>query len=894
MLKLKREGKELKTDNYDSDMYICTTNIKFPKNEVVDKIYIYLESNSEIYFQDIYSYLRDYYNVSSFNRRNLMHLLLEEFNVSNSGRVYLKKSHSNRETNIANFNSFIQLRDSVLNLRYFSSIESDKSSIDGMLLELKNSLSIESGDIDENNHLIKKAFEQYIKFSVSNNLSMYLNKLNKSKVEEIYNYILDEEGIKVRIRTCIENMHDDFSEILLERLLSPKDFYAFNKPLGTRISDLSRSEVEELVELASKNNEYVSLLTVIDNPAKESIVLAFLNAIEEKSSPEKINIIIQRGQGKTLEEIGAVNDVTRERIRQIEKKFVEGFINSINSKLKKHLFNLLRIIVKNPIYVSYKELEMLMGDYAFAFLNIFTSKYALERNIGNLQIYEEIGVVNLSSTDWYLEVNKKVNLLNRIMTKQEMDAFVYNLKRDLELANVSLPEDAFYKIISNHYRVFGKVYSTENLTIVDQYRLVISEYYKTGIHIYDDESLMDFRKKHFLIFENPEIFEKENRAISARISDIAIQIDRGTYSIEENTPDLPNDIAFKIKDYIVEGSSIILTQRVFNQFEEELVENGVKNRYMLHAMLKRQFGDEFYFKRDFISKKGPGYKVIDELEKYLNQHKGIISVDKLNELFPSTSSVTVLTYLSNSFDYIPNFNREWINIRDIECSNEEVEILRNIMKQLLKSKEIITAKHIAEESGLKLNNFFKRNNIEYPFFLFGILKSMFREEFKFERPFIADLNTVITKGPERLKEFIDGFDQITISEITEYNREHDLKLYSILEFIRSINKEFLRVDEDLLMSIKALAITEDILSSVRYIVNKLLKEREAINLKKLKMSSLPDARYPWNKYLMASIIETFLNDFEVINTTSNYFSTEFIVVKRNNDQDRKSLIERYS
>lgn len=887
-------GKDLKTDNYDSEFYICTTNIKFPMNEVVEKIHSYVKNNSETYFQDVYSYLREYYDVSSFNRRNLMRLIVEEFNVSNSGKISIKQPFPSRKTNRESFNSFEQLRDSVLNLKYYSSVEPDKSNVNKMLLELKNSLSIDSTEIDEENLLIKKAFGQYIKFAVSNNLSMYLNKLNKTKVQELYNHLLEEEKIKTDIRTCIENMHDDYREALLDRLLNPSDFYAFDKPTGTRISDLSKSEIKALTELASKNYEYALLLLEFDKSANESLVSAFTNAIREKTSDEKIGILILRGQGKTLDEIGIKNDVSRERIRQIEKKIVGGFINSINSKLKKHFFSLLKIVVKNPIYVSYLELQRLMGDYAFAFLNIFTSKYALERELRKLLTYEDINVLNLSNIDWYSEIEKKVILLDSIVTKEKINAFVLSFKRDLELANVNLPEEAFLKIILNRYRAFGNVYSTENLTVIDQYRLVIDEYFKNGIHIYSNESLTEFRRKHFLIFENPEIFDKENRAISARIFDVAIQIDRGTYCLEGNTPDLSNELASRIKKYIVEGPSIILTQRVFNQFEEELVENGVNNRYMLHAMLKRKFGDELYFKRDFISKKGPGYKVIDELEKYLNRYEGVISVDELNVLFPSTSSVTVLTYLSNNPDYIPNFNREWINIRDIKCSNDEIEVLRSVIKQLLKNKEIITAKHVAEETGLKLNSFFKRNHIEFPFFLFGILKSIFREEFKFERPFIANLDTVITKGPDRVKEFIDGFDQITISEITEYNREHDLKLYSILEFIRSINKEFLRVDEDLLVSIKALAISEDVLSSVRYILNKLLKEREAINLKKLKMSSLPYAGYPWNKYLMASIIETFLDEFEVVNTTNFYFSTEFIIVKNNNDQDRKSLIERYS
>ena len=123
-------------------------------------------------------------------------------------------------------------------------------------------------------------------------------------IEEIYSHFLEEERIKSQINSCIQNIHHDYREVLLERVLSPSDFYAFNIPLGTRICDLSNSEIEELGVLSTKNADYASLLSSFDKPAAESLVSAFLNAIKEKSSVEKINILIQRGQGKTLDEIG--------------------------------------------------------------------------------------------------------------------------------------------------------------------------------------------------------------------------------------------------------------------------------------------------------------------------------------------------------------------------------------------------------------------------------------------------------------------------------------------------------------------------------------------------------------------------------------------------------------
>ena len=156
----------MKTDNFDTEMYICTVNIRFPRSEVVERISDYVKVDAIVYFEDVYNYLRDYYEVSSFNRKNLMRLLIEEFNVSASGRISSKQLINIKKTFSDNFRSFEVLRDCVLNLKYYSSDEPNKSSIDKMLLELRNGLSIDSSDIDEDNRIIKKAFEQYIKLSV--------------------------------------------------------------------------------------------------------------------------------------------------------------------------------------------------------------------------------------------------------------------------------------------------------------------------------------------------------------------------------------------------------------------------------------------------------------------------------------------------------------------------------------------------------------------------------------------------------------------------------------------------------------------------------------------------------------------------------------------------------
>lgn len=874
--------------------YQCTTHIKFLRSEVLNEISALIRSKDNCLINDIYEHLRMHFKVSSFNRNNLINLLLEEFNVSDSGIVSFKNSSNKYSSSIKKFTNFKKLRDSILNMSYYSSNNSDRRNIDELLSELKSVTNVENIEIDEDNQSIKKAFEQYVRNAAASNNSYNFTYFNKKEFEKIYSSIIEAKKKKILLKTFIDNMHDDFNYIQIDRILLPYDDYLFSKPKGTKLIDLSLNEINEFIDLISKNEAYLNLISSLEKPKKELLKEAFLHSFEDKSVSDKMDVLIRRGKKQTLEEIGKASSVTRERIRQIESSVLNNYIQSFNSSNKKRMFQLLRLIVSNPLFVEFDEITTLMEDYSYAFIHILSSKQLKELSLKTISVYDEIGVLNLTSINWYSEVNKNIIKLNDLITIEDLNNFVKVLKKDLFIAHVDLPEKAFYKIVDLYFKKYGNVYSRKSMTILDQYQLVISKFYINGLHIYDEDSLKDFRRRHYELFKDEEIYKKENRAISARISDITVQVDRGIYNIEENTPILNEYLAAKIRQFINDGPPIVLTLKIFNQFEEEFKTYGIDNRYMLHAMLKRRFKEEFYFKRDFVSKMGPGYRVIDELEKHLDNHKGIISVNDLNHLFPSSNAITVLTFLSNNPNFIPISNHNWINSRDLDITKSEIEMLRDILEKQIKLRQIVTAKHVIEEVGLKMSSFFRRNDINQPFYLFGVLKSIFIEEFKFERPFISNKETIITKGPDRMREYINEYDQITISELTEYSRDNDLRIYSMLEFIQSVKKEFIWADEEILISLKQLEITDETISVIKYYLNKAFISREALNLKKINYSMFPSIGLTWNKYLLASIISIYLSEYEIINTTNMYYSTEFLVIKSQTNLDRKTLIERYS
>lgn len=105
----------------------------------------------------------------------------------------------------------------------------------------------------------------------------------------------------------------DLSEEKIEEcLFHSKNIYSLDKPLTNDTDDILLDTV---------SNEFaVSGEEVVRGEATRQSVIEILNSLDEREK----NIIIMRygfdnGQAKTLEEIGAIIGLTRERVRQLEK-----------------------------------------------------------------------------------------------------------------------------------------------------------------------------------------------------------------------------------------------------------------------------------------------------------------------------------------------------------------------------------------------------------------------------------------------------------------------------------------------------------------------------------------------------------------------------------------------
>jgi len=127
------------------------------------------------------------------------------------------------------------------------------------------------------------------------------------------------------------------------------------------VRELKRLSLLIKIDEADYNHLY-SFLTWLGKDKKAKVKSKFLDLFK-KDRDEKI--VRKRSVGLTLEEIGKDYNLTRERVRQIEKKFQARFGNYV-SRLKPQY--IIYAFGKNRGYISVDEIKELFGDLSDIFI----------------------------------------------------------------------------------------------------------------------------------------------------------------------------------------------------------------------------------------------------------------------------------------------------------------------------------------------------------------------------------------------------------------------------------------------------------------------------------------------------------------------------------------------
>lgn len=577
---------------------------------------------------------------------------------------------------------------------------------------------------------------------------------------------------------------------------------------------------------------------------------------EEVQKDERAySIVTLRAKGHTLEQIGNTYSVTRERVRQIEKKIGQKFINWI-----RHNNILYKIVAESD-----GDNVLLPSDLCAYFENNTDVALFL------LKAYEnELEAVNY---------NKGMNLF--VIGEKEVfykvQDFVDNLPEQFNVNRISeiiengavqncLSEKLIYRAIENDFNRTGDMYHRSRLTLGKIYSDVLQKYYPTGIWVYNEEELEEFRN-HVLDDYGDIKLPENNRALVGRITSVGLLCGRGIYGPKKERY-LSEELMNKIHNYINESEApIFLTNTLFSIFEDELINEGINNKYHLQGIMRELFEDEYVFRRDYISKDKNITTVYAEIVAFIERAPYPVTKRQINDAFPGVTEI-IINFSVNDPEIINLFG-VYIHANKLVLDRNDLNYIDKVMAFMFEKNKFMHCKDIYEYVRADNANILTSNGIYQAFGFYSVLEYLYRDEYEFSRPYIGKKGVEITRTFDQLHEMIQASDIIDLTDIATLARENHFQINSILEFVNTCNGTHLLINDKEVAAIEFIGMTEENAREVEtYILEELSGTEYITNLQCV--HKFPKLNVPWTEWLTYSVINKWSSMLEVAVTSTTF------------------------
>lgn len=657
-----------------------------------------------------------------------------------------------------------------------------------------------------------------------------------------------------------------------------KELYPFIK-LYAITYGINETALADVFSNCEKINDIQKNLSLIGTKEQQNLFKNFLEWLTSNCASKNANLIVteinensrvrqilaRRARGETLESISQNFGVTRERIRQIESKVLQK--QHIRRSLQFLLYEVSAELNRETI-ITFDDFQKVIADPDLLWYLLRKKKvegikfdkniecFCLNSNFNPKPIYD-----SLFSLPKFVDDSKRENLLIGIAKKNN--------------APQKYVELAFAQIYSHagNFNYQGK------MNRGSMYSFIVNHYFPNGIQIYDANEMARFKKYLREEFGNINCSEND-RAFWGIIQRTCILYDRGVY-IHPSKVIISEELVNRIETYFVEsGRTSMAYHELFDRFADELLtQANISNRYALQGVLRDRWGEKYEFFRDGISTK-EGYKVTQEIESYIRSNSPV-SKDMLRSTFSGITEAMLMQNIARIPSVILGDTATFIHSDQLNLTDNDYSI-RNVIKTLTEDSPV-TASKLLEALYHSHSDFLFRNDISTPNLLFGVLQYMFSDEFSFSRPYISSLNIENISKREVILSLLDGQESIDIADLVTLCEENHVSYQSTTLLISSMDDAFLRVDENTLISITCVPITDEKLDQIKNLLTDAIGAKGYLIIKAIdNYIFYPDLVYPWTPYLLCSIIDKYLADnFRLINNPTNRnISSDFIVDTR--------------
>ena len=680
-------------------------------------------------------------------------------------------------------------------------------------------------------------------------------------------YRVEFENIVLKLRGYISTLGDLFKKILIEKIISNDDTLNRLKKQGVVIlSDLLNIKLNDLSN--QKLNEITMDIWSIDTTLPKDILKEWTGHLKEREC-YVINARYLQGKRQTLEDIGIKYNVSRERIRQIEKKAINKMRSSKNNKYRTLLIKQLKLLSSHKSYITIHELEeMGLGKNMVSFLEKVTGDIIYDCDF-------RACFFNRASKN---KLEKCLEELPNEFTKNDLQEYCILIVDETKGA---FTKDEIYKIITEKYRLYGEYITKNKITLKVVLSILMQKYFPNGMDLYDEENIQKLREKAIEEFDGFELAEN-SKAIRARLQSLCILVGRGIWKYDTEQKLISDELGDEIIEYITDYKSpVVPIQAVLNRFINKFNEIGISNKYSLHGQLKKALPDKFSINRDYVFKNG-NISFHEIVEAFIKQSAMPVTKRDIQENFPGITDIVIQQVAAAT--RVMNMNGYYVHLDNLNISDNEANGLREAVDAELGDNLIYHANTIFTNIRARLSGLFNRIGVTHYLQFYYLLHEIYPTNYAYNRPFIARAGVEIVSGEAQVINRILQEEECSIATIRGYAKEVGTIIDRYIEFVDRNNDSFVFKNRDCVIATSALGLEEADFSELDKILSEFMGEEQYRLLSDFyNFRELPDLTCNWNTWLLYSIVRKYSRRFKLALTSNVLTDAKPILVRNDFD-----------
>lgn len=606
---------------------------------------------------------------------------------------------------------------------------------------------------------------------------------------------------------------------------------------------------DEIVECYQPLGYFLQWIKNIDvnNTVQEIFsrdALASTYKVDESLKDKYWLVLEMRAEGETLENIGSLIDATRERVRQIEKKYAKQFAVCYQNN-KYDLLAVIHALRGGDNVLSKSEVQAIIGEKYTNLLWLVLSKELLDCNFYRYsKEYDAVLFIegNQNNAENLRCVNKE---LPEMFFAEELEELIDDLSEKFGVSKELIMVD-----IQRQYTKYGTLYSQSSPTVAFMCRYILKTRFPNGFKTGDATEAKRFQTYLIEVFGDKK-GKMTARALDSKIGEVGVLCDRGKY-LHPDYLHVEKWIIDEINSFIESNEKTVVTySEVFDELRTVLSSSQITNRFILQGALKF-YGCKYKLTRDYITKE-KGKSLTDEFEDFA---KGCGEFHKSDFFvaFPSMTDANLGMLIGRCPNVFSIDNGYYMHSSVLHLIDKDYDEIRKYLDNVC-SDCPANSRYLFEEFSYKFIDFMTRNEITNHTKLFGILYYMFGNEFVFSRPYITkEENTSLTNRDVILR-CLDGFDTITIEDTIAMCQERGIRYLSSGYLTRQISPNFIRINETTLMRYELTGVNDDVILEVaNYIANRVEANKYCSVATIKDFLWFPTISIEWTSYLVESIM----------------------------------------